>query len=197
LILVCDSTELSLYCAEESIVLLPTPDAHSGVTALPTERMIGRRYIGNHPDAIYVCPLMLVAIVAMFPYCMTTPARSFDTTLAIYRVFELDRSFHVRGFYPLLGIDRPFTCGALLFLFYPPPVGYVMLPFHPTTRWEPGEIVVDEQTIQIPAGTLSGTYLLLVGLYRRSPLKNLAAKDAERTLPGDRVVLGQIRVEDK
>ena len=101
-------------------MLLFTPDAHSGMTALPAERMIGLRYIGNHPDAIYVCLLVLVAIVAMCPYWMTTPARGLDMTLAIYHVFELDRSFHIRGFYPLLGIDLNFIYGAPLFLLYPP-----------------------------------------------------------------------------
>jgi hypothetical protein len=66
--------------------------------------------------------------------------------------------------------------------------------YSPTTRWEPGEIVVDEHLVHLPPDAPSGVYDLLVGLYRQEPVQNLRASGAGQILPGDRVVLAEIAI---
>ena len=70
-----------------------------------------------------------------------------------------------------------------------------ILSYSPTTRWEPGEVVVDPQELPLDPSTPPGTYRLVVGLYRPDTLQNLAVSDAPTALPGDRVGLGEIEIQ--
>jgi hypothetical protein len=65
------------------------------------------------------------------------------------------------------------------------------------TQWEPGEIVVDEQQLQLDKTVPPGQYRLLMGLYRPDVVQNLAVMQATEVLPGDRVVLAEIEVSDE
>lgn len=71
-----------------------------------------------------------------------------------------------------------------------------ILDMNPPTLWEPGELVVDEQLLELPETTPSGTYRLLVGLYRPSDIQNLTVSQAANVLPGDRLVLTEIEVRN-
>jgi hypothetical protein len=71
------------------------------------------------------------------------------------------------------------------------------LGYSPTSRWEPGQLLVDQQQVKLDAKVPPGTYLLLMGLYRTDTLQNLRVSDAPRVLPGDRVVLTQIEVRGR
>ena len=64
----------------------------------------------------------------------------------------------------------------------------------PTGRWLPGEVVVDNQQLVIPAETPPGTYRLLAGMYQPEEVRNLAVNAAPAVLPGDRLDLGEIVV---
>ena len=74
----------------------------------------------------------------------------------------------------------------------PPISGY-----SPMTQWEPGEIVVDQQHLQLDETVPPGRYRLLMGLYRPDAMQNLAVLQATEVLPGDRVVLAEIEVTDE
>ena len=74
----------------------------------------------------------------------------------------------------------------------PPIYGY-----GPTTQWEPGEIVIDQQRIYLDETVPPGRYRLLMGLYRPDMMQNLAALQATEVLPGDRLVLAEIEVTDE
>ncbi len=45
----------------------------------------------------------------------------------------------------------------------------------PTTSWQPGEILRDEYTLQVPVGTPPGTYKLRVGMYHSDSANNVMA----------------------
>jgi hypothetical protein len=82
---------------------------------------------------------------------------------------------------------------------------FPVLGFSPTTRWEPGEIIVDEHPIHLDENVAPGNYWLLIGMYHPDTVQNLpvrgaessGAGDAAKVLPGDRVVLTQIEVQPK
>ena len=65
-----------------------------------------------------------------------------------------------------------------------PPVGG----FHPTSFWDPGEVIVDGHAVAIDADADPGTYRLAVGLYLPSTGQRLEGRD------GDRVFLGEVQV---
>jgi hypothetical protein len=69
-----------------------------------------------------------------------------------------------------------------------------ILGYSPTTRWEPGEIIVDEHSVHLDEESPPGTYSVVIGLYRPETMQNLSVRDAPQVLPGDRVVLGQLEV---
>ena len=69
--------------------------------------------------------------------------------------------------------------------------------YSPTSKWEPGEIIVDEQMLHLDKDIPPGTYLLLTGLYRSDPAQNLAVRQAPQVLPGDRVRLTSIEIREK
>jgi hypothetical protein len=74
---------------------------------------------------------------------------------------------------------------------------FPVLGYSPTTRWDPGEIIIDEQHIQLGDNVPAGKYLLLVGMYRPETMQNLPVQGAAKVLPGDRVVLTEIEVQAK
>ncbi len=63
-----------------------------------------------------------------------------------------------------------------------------------TSRWEPGEVVVDQQNLQLNPATAPGTYRLVVGLYRPDTMQHLAVSDAPTALPGNLVSLGEVEI---
>jgi len=68
------------------------------------------------------------------------------------------------------------------------------LGFRPTTRWSPGELIIDEQQLQLDSAMPPGKYRLLVGMYRPEDVTNLVVRSAPATLPGDRLDLGEITI---
>ncbi len=54
-----------------------------------------------------------------------------------------------------------------------------------TTQWQPGEYVVDEYRLSIPADAPPGPYLLYVGMYRAADGVRLSASRAGQPLPAD------------
>lgn len=68
------------------------------------------------------------------------------------------------------------------------------LGFRPTTRWSPGELIIDEQQMHLAPNTPAGKDRLLVGMYRPEDMRNLAVRSAPTTLPGDRLDLGEITI---
>jgi hypothetical protein len=57
---------------------------------------------------------------------------------------------------------------------------------YPTHWWDPGEVVADRHTIQLPAGLLPGDYRLRIGLYNPDTGERIARSDAT----GDAAELG-------
>jgi hypothetical protein len=70
-----------------------------------------------------------------------------------------------------------------------------ILGFGPMTRWDPGELVVDEHHLFVDSSVPAGTYQIVVGLYRPDTVENLHVSGAARTLPGDRLVLTEVTVD--
>jgi len=65
-----------------------------------------------------------------------------------------------------------------------------------TSRWEPGELVEDEQQMYLDDQIPVGTYQLLMGMYSLNG-GNLRVHQAPHVLPGDRIILTQIEVRGK
>ena len=60
----------------------------------------------------------------------------------------------------------------------------------PTDLWRPGEVVVDETQLTVPAGTDLSGLQLWTGMYRAATLERLAVLDPEaHHLPDDRIPL--------
>jgi mannosyltransferase len=72
-----------------------------------------------------------------------------------------------------------------------------MMGFSPTTRWEAGELVVDELRLPLDARIRPGRYRLLVGVYHPETVQNLAVLEGAEVLPGDRVVLTEVEILDE
>jgi hypothetical protein len=64
--------------------------------------------------------------------------------------------------------------------------------FYPTSAWAPGEVVVDEHRLDLPAEQVPGDYRLLVGLYRPDTAERLPVLGADGWPVGDHVVLTTI-----
>lgn len=69
--------------------------------------------------------------------------------------------------------------------------------FSPMTRWEAGEVVVDEHQIQLDPTAPPGRYRLLIGLYQQETMQNLLVRSAPTVLPGDRVVLTEVEIQSE
>ena len=77
--------------------------------------------------------IIAVAIgVATYRYWWPGLTGPYDPLMAIYRAFELARSWHMGIWYPRLGPDWNFTYGAPLFEFYPPLVSFGTVAFQST-----------------------------------------------------------------
>jgi hypothetical protein len=68
--------------------------------------------------------------------------------------------------------------------------------FTPTSRWEPGEVVVDVHEIPLPSDLPHGRYSLLVGMYRADTQQNLVPSRAEDTWPGNRLFISDIVITE-
>ncbi|MEZ4767826.1 MAG: hypothetical protein R2844_05300 [Caldilineales bacterium] len=71
---------------------------------------------------------------------------------------------------------------------------FPVLGYGPTSRWEAGEVIADEQRLHLDENIPPGVYGLVLGLYRPDPLQNLAVRGAPQVLPGDRILLTQIEI---
>jgi hypothetical protein len=69
-----------------------------------------------------------------------------------------------------------------------------VLGYSPTSRWDPGELVVDEHQVPIGGDVTPGIYRIVIGIYRPETLQNLRVAGAREILPGDRVVLRDVEV---
>ena len=74
---------------------------------------------------------------------------------------------------------------------------FPVLGYSPTTRWEPGEVILDEHSLHLDENVAPGKYLVLIGMYHPETVKNLPVSGAAKVLPGDRVVLAEIEVQAK
>lgn len=64
--------------------------------------------------------------------------------------------------------------------------------FTPTSRWQPGEIIVDAHTLTLPPDLPPDEYVLRAGLYQFEPLRNLAI---DPPTPDGRVDLGTLWID--
>ncbi len=69
-----------------------------------------------------------------------------------------------------------------------------ILGFGPMTRWDPGELVVDEHLLPLDSSVPPGTYQIVTGLYRADTVQNLRVSGAGQVLPGDRLVLTEVAI---
>jgi len=60
---------------------------------------------------------------------------------------------------------------------------------YPTTRWLPGEVVVDEYAIPIAAGAPAGEYSLEIGMYESTSGQRLSALADGEKQAGDHILL--------
>jgi hypothetical protein len=66
---------------------------------------------------------------------------------------------------------------------------------HPTTQWQPGEVLADDYTFIVQAGAPPGQHPLEIGMYRLETAARLPVVGADgQPLPGDRILLSPILV---
>jgi 4-amino-4-deoxy-L-arabinose transferase-like glycosyltransferase len=66
---------------------------------------------------------------------------------------------------------------------------------YPTSRWQPGEVIVDRHEVVLPSEIPAGTYPIEVGLYDpQAGGRRLSVLDPTGNPLGDRVIIGEIRV---
>lgn len=68
--------------------------------------------------------------------------------------------------------------------------------FTPTTRWEPGEIVVDRHEFTIEPETPPGQYRIFVGMYLPSSMRRLQVLDTKMRVSENAVLLTRVRVQE-
>lgn len=103
-----------------------------------------------------------------------------EVTLYWLALREVSQNY--KAFVHLLGPD-----GAVIAQHDGDPVGG----FSPTTRWRPGELVVDRHYVALPAGLAPGDYGLRAGLYQFEPLRNLTT---DPPTPDQRVDIGALQL---
>jgi hypothetical protein len=64
----------------------------------------------------------------------------------------------------------------------------------PTLGWQPGDLVLDEYELAVPAGTPPGEYRVVVGMYRLATLERLELVAGGRRADGDELPIGAVRV---
>jgi hypothetical protein len=66
---------------------------------------------------------------------------------------------------------------------------------HPTTEWQPGELIVDPYSFIVSPEAPPGSYLLEIGLYHQESAVRLPVLDADgQPVWGDRVILSEVMV---
>lgn len=68
--------------------------------------------------------------------------------------------------------------------------GYPLSGGHPTTRWLPGQVIVDRHIVQVPEGTPPGVYQIHVGLYDALTNERLRVSDVDQ----DQIMIGEIEL---
>ncbi|HSN78345.1 MAG TPA: hypothetical protein VL334_25015, partial [Anaerolineae bacterium] len=106
-----------------------------------------------------------------------------EVTLVWLALRETSQDF--KAFVHLLGPD-----GAVIAQHDGDPAGG----FTPTTRWRPGEIIVDRHVFPLPEGIPAGEYGLRAGLYQVDPLRNLVV---DPPTADNRVDVGTLRVGEE
>lgn len=81
-------------------------------------------------DACFLACICLGAALAIRLFWTPGIASNNDMLIGIYRVFELDQSWHQQLFYPRLGMNLNFSYGGPLFQFYAPLASYLSLVFY-------------------------------------------------------------------
>lgn len=69
-----------------------------------------------------------------------------------------------------------------------------VLGYAPTSSWEPGELLVDEQVVPLDDRVVPGQYRILVGMYVKDPIHNLEVLQGTNVLPGNRIALTDITI---
>jgi hypothetical protein len=65
---------------------------------------------------------------------------------------------------------------------------------YPTGRWQAGEVVVDDHLLPLPEN-VDGPVVVVLGLYTWPSLERVPLTETADTLPGHRLILGEIRLE--
>ncbi len=65
----------------------------------------------------------------------------------------------------------------------------------PTSRWIPGQPVLDSHRILLPPDLTPGHYQVRAGLYYLETLERLSVLDESRQPISDHVILGEIQIE--
>jgi hypothetical protein len=99
-------------------------------------------------------------------------------------VEALERDYTV--FVHLVGGYNPATGGPV----WAQDDSYPLQGGHPTTRWLPGQVVVDRHVIEVLPSTPPGRYQIYVGLYNALTGERLRVTDADT----DRIVIGEIEL---
>jgi 4-amino-4-deoxy-L-arabinose transferase-like glycosyltransferase len=117
------------------------------------------------------------------------PGGTVDLTLYWQALAPLDDDYTV--FTHLLGSHNPATDGPLWAGHDAQPDGGA----YPTTAWQPGQVILDEHRLTLPADAPPGEYRLEAGLYLLATMARLPASDASgRPLADNAVPLGTIEV---
>jgi 4-amino-4-deoxy-L-arabinose transferase-like glycosyltransferase len=66
---------------------------------------------------------------------------------------------------------------------------------YPTSAWQPGEVILDEFVLPVPADAPPGEYDLEVGFYQLQTMQRLPVSHADVEAGTDYVILGQIAVD--
>jgi hypothetical protein len=102
--------------------------------------------------------------------------------ITLYWLALRETGENYKAFVHLLGPD-----GAVIAQHDGDPVGG----YTPTSRWRPGEIVVDRHVLTLPEGLPAGEYGLRAGLYQVEPLRNLTV---DPPAADNRVDIGTVTV---
>ncbi len=118
-----------------------------------------------------------------------SPTQALRLTLIWRTNAPIPKSYKV--FTHLIGGENPATHSPVWAQMDGEPVGGS----RPTTQWQPGETIIDQYGLAIPAGAPPGEYTLEVGMYDPATLARLPVVDAAGTpLPDDGVLLGTVHV---
>jgi 4-amino-4-deoxy-L-arabinose transferase-like glycosyltransferase len=117
------------------------------------------------------------------------PGGAVNLTLYWQVLASLDEDYTV--FTHLLGSHNPATAGPLWAGHDAQPDGGA----YPTTAWQPGQVILDEHQLVLPADAPPGEYGLEAGLYLLATMTRLPASDASgRPLADNAVPLGTVEV---